>query len=148
MSESTNKMAQAAGIYDKMTPGQQAEVRRGALSRPFWEIVHHVEGSAVTDATAKKWQALCRVIATADFASEPSFGRALSEAGLSEQRFAKLLEAREEQLPRLLRSAAQQLAAAGQPANLQGAYWLLFSSSESTRIRIAQDFFQTNSDDE
>jgi len=143
-----NKMAQAAGIYQEMSRGQQAEVRRGALSRPFWEIVHHVEGSSVTDATVKKWQALCRVIATAEFAFEPSFGRALSRADLSEQRFAKLLEAREEQLPRLLRSAAQQLAAAGQPANLQGAYWLLFSSSESTRIRIAQDFFQTDLNNE
>lgn len=143
-----NKMAQASGIYSEMSNGQQADVQRGKLTRPFWEIVHHVEGGSISPKTARRWQALMPVIASVSFASKPSFGRALSLAGMSEQRFAKLLEAREEQLPRLLRAAARQLASASQPANLKGAYWLLFSDSEDTRIRLAQDFFHTSPDDE
>lgn len=141
-------MARASGIYNEMSAGRQAQLRRGTLSRPFWELVSHVEGDDVSPTTVQKWQALCPVLATVKFASEPSLGCALSRVGFSEHRFAKLLDARPEQLPRLLRAAAQQLASAGQPANLQGAYWLLFSDKESTRIRIAQDFFQNTPDNE
>jgi CRISPR system Cascade subunit CasB len=142
-----NKMAQAAGIVRKMKAGDRAEVRRGKPTRPLWEIIHHIHGLPVSPSVVETWQALGYPLATATFARSPRFGAALKQAGFSEARFARLLDADRETLPSLLRAAARQLASANQPANLEGARLLLaHPESREIRLRIAQDYYKPSSE--
>ena len=74
-------------------------------------------------------------------------GQALAEAGWSETRFVRLLEADDETLPVLLRRMAQYLASKQQPANWDDVRQLLFVQSgeaaEDVRLRIARPYYRT-----
>ena len=78
---------------------------------------------------------------------EVSLGRALAEAGWSETRFVRLLEADDETLPVLLRRMAQYLASKQQPANWDDVRQLLFVQSgeaaEDVRLRVARPYYRT-----
>lgn len=76
-------------------------------------------------------------------------GQALAEAGWSETRFVRLLEANEDTLPVLLRRMAQYLASKQQPANWDDVRRLLFSrenpfeDAEDIRLGIARPYYRT-----
>ena len=74
-------------------------------------------------------------------------GQALAEAGWSEPRFVRLLEADDETLPVLLRRMAQYLASKQQPANWDDVRKLLFYQSgetaENIRLSIARPYYRT-----
>lgn len=74
-------------------------------------------------------------------------GRALAEAGWSELRFVKLMEARGETLEVHVRRMAQYLASKGQSANWVDVGWLLLGqdrdSAQETRLRISRSYYGT-----
>jgi len=74
-------------------------------------------------------------------------GRALAEAGWSETRFVRLLEAEGDTLPVLIRRMAQYLASKQQPANWDDVRKLLFYQSGDTaadiRLSIARPYYHT-----
>lgn len=78
---------------------------------------------------------------------EVPLGRALAEAGWSETRFVRLLEAGEDALPVLVRRMAQYLASKQQPANWDDVRRLLFvqfgEAAEEVRLRIARPYYRT-----
>ncbi|WP_103026593.1 type I-E CRISPR-associated protein Cse2/CasB [Salinibacter altiplanensis] len=75
------------------------------------------------------------------------FGQALAEAGWSETRFVRLMEADEDVLPVLIRRMAQYLASKQQAANWDDVRQLLFVQSgdaaEDVRLRIARPYYRT-----
>ena len=74
-------------------------------------------------------------------------GRALAEAGWSETRFVRLMEADEDTLPVLIRRMAQYLASKQQAADWDDVRQLLFVQSgnkaEGVRLRIARPYYRT-----
>ena len=74
-------------------------------------------------------------------------GRALAEAGWSETRFVRLMEADEDALPVLIRRMAQYLASKQQAANWDDVRQLLFDQfgdkAEGVRLRIARPYYRT-----
>jgi CRISPR system Cascade subunit CasB len=78
---------------------------------------------------------------------EVPLGEALAQAGWSEMRFVRLMEAGADALPVLVRRMAQYLASKEQPANWDDVRQLLFSVdrdySEDVRLRIARSYYRT-----
>jgi CRISPR system Cascade subunit CasB len=78
---------------------------------------------------------------------EVALGAALAQAGWSEMRFVRLMEAGADALPVLVRRMAQYLASKEQPANWDDVRQLLFSVdrdySEDVRLRIARSYYRT-----
>lgn len=78
---------------------------------------------------------------------EVSLGESLAQAGWSEMRFVRLMEAGADALPVLIRRMAQYLASKEQPANWDDVRQLLFSLdrdySEDVRLRIARSYYRT-----
>lgn len=74
-------------------------------------------------------------------------GRALAEAGWSETRFVRLMEADEDTLSVLIRRMAQYLASKQQAANWDDVRQLLFvqfgDAAEDVRLRIARPYYRT-----
>lgn len=137
-------MKRFSDFYQGLSNGDQAELRRGRLSEPFWRALDHIGKADAPPDRVQKWKVLFQLVALGGF-SETDFGKALYQADYSEARLNRLLEA-EEQLPDLLRRTARQLASADQPPNWDAARKLLFYEgeyAEKIRIRIAQDYYGT-----
>jgi CRISPR type I-E-associated protein CasB/Cse2 len=135
-------------FYQGLSNGEQAELRRGRLSEPFWRGLNQIGEADASPERVQKWRVLFQLVALGGY-SETDFGRALYQADYSEARLNRLLEA-DEQLPDLLRRTARQLASADQPANWDAARKLLFYKgeyAEQIRIRIAQDYYGTRFND-
>ncbi|MFB6274478.1 MAG: type I-E CRISPR-associated protein Cse2/CasB [Salinibacter sp.] len=139
---------QFSRFYEKMSNGDQAEVRRGRLSEPFWRSLNHIGEADAPHDRIRKWLVLFQLVAIGGY-SRVDFGEALYRADYSEARLTRLLEA-DEQLPDLLRRTARQLASADQPANWGTARKLLFyegEHAERVRTEIAQQYYGTRFQD-
>ncbi|WP_251961119.1 type I-E CRISPR-associated protein Cse2/CasB [Salinibacter ruber] len=143
-----NPIEQFSTFYEKMSNGDQAEVRRGRLSEPFWRALHHIGEAEAPSDRIQQWRVLFQLVAIGGY-SRVDFGKALYQANYSEARLTRLLEA-DEQLADILRRTARQLASADQPANWDAARKLLFYNgdhAERVRIEIAQQYFGTRFQD-
>jgi len=128
-------------IYQSLSKGEQAELRRGQPSAPFWRMLTHIGKADASTEKLRKWRLLIQLITIADYDSTP-FGFALQEADYSEARLKRLLEAGDDQLPGLLRRTAKQLQSAGQGANWNTARRLLFGyDREDVRLQIAKEYY-------
>jgi CRISPR system Cascade subunit CasB len=154
---------------ESLSRGDLAELRRISLRAPvtpaLWRILHHFEiheapyasSEEEQDEYERKWAVLLMGMAhcagdhnpeTTTGLHDPDtpFGQALAEAGWSELRFVRLLEANSEQLGTQLRRVAQFLSSEQQPADWEGAYWLLFgdgNTAERTRLRMSRSYYGT-----
>lgn len=140
-------------MYERLGNADQAELRRGLPSEPFWRMLSYIGRDDPHEDDLPKWRILIQCVAIAGYSST-SFGVALKEAGYSKARLKRLLEADDEQLPTLLRRTAKQLRSAGQSANWNAARKLLFydgDNAEKARLRIAQQYYtyttHSNQDD-
>lgn len=152
---------QLVSAIGRLGPGELAQLRRGEPTDParpaFWRLLFAVvepaglvaaaEGDR-RDADEKAWSVLCWAIATvgADQANGYGLGRALRRAGVSELRFARLLNGSPEQLPDLIRGVVGQLASKGEPLAATDLARLLglggaSQDSEGVRRDIARDYF-------
>jgi CRISPR system Cascade subunit CasB len=132
-----------------MSPGAQAEVRRGMPSEPFWRMLAAINREKEREEKLHKWRLLIQCVAIADYESMP-FGVALQKADYSEARLKRLLEADEDLLPGILRRTAKQLRSAGYTGNWDTIRKLLFfrgDGAESIRLQLAQEYYtyDTNS---
>lgn len=150
----------------RLSNGDIAELRRISPRAPItpalWRVLHHLEIADAPSATSEKGQAdyerkwavlLMGMAHCAGLHSDRkmddrhvSFGRALAEAGWSEQRFVQLLETPPDRLGVQVRRVAQFLAAKNQRADWSGVYWLLFlkdKKAEETRLRLARSYYGT-----
>ena len=136
-------------MYDGMSPGAQAEVRRGTPSEPFWRMLAVIDREEERDERLRKWQVLIQCVAIAGY-EDMKFGVALQKADYSEARFKRLLEADDALLPGILRRTAKQLKSAGHTGNWDTIRKLLFftgDGAESIRLQLAQEYYtyDTNS---
>jgi len=136
-------------MYDGMSPGAQAEVRRGTPSEPFWRMLAVIDREEERDERLRKWQVLIQCVAIAGY-EDMKFGVALQKADYSEARFKRLLEADDDLLPGILRRTAKQLKSAGHTGNWDTIRKLLFftgDGAESIRLQLAQEYYtyDTNS---
>ena len=135
-------------MYEKLGNGEQAELRRGLPSEPFWRMLSHIGRDDPYKDDLPKWRILIQCVAIAGYSSVP-FGVALKEAGYSKARLKRLLEADDEQLPTLLRRTAKQLRSADQKANWNTIRRLLFDyegEAEEMRLQIAQEYYTYDTD--
>lgn len=161
--------AEGDSYVESLSRGDLAELRRTSLRAPvtpaLWRILHHFEiheapyasSEEGQDEYERKWAVLLMALAHCAGVNDPErptglhdpetpFGQALAEAEWSELRFVRLLEADPEQLGTQLRRVAQFLASEQQPADWEGAYWLLFGDgeiAERTRLRMSRSYYGT-----
>ena len=138
--------------------GEQAALRRTSPDRPvtpaLWKVLLALDqGEAPDWIRQKKWEQRWAILLMGmahcaglhDY--DMPLGQALAEAGWSEVRFVRLMEADEETLPTLVRRMAQYLASKQQPANWDDVRRLLFSQgsdyAEDVRLRIARSYYRT-----
>lgn len=129
--------------YEDLSPGEQAELRRGLPSEPFWHLLSRIGKEDAHKDDLRTWRLLIQCIAIAGYSST-AFGVALKKAGYSSARLKRLLEADEDQLPTLLRRTAKQLKSADQKANWNTIRRLLFDykgEAEEMRLQIAQEYY-------
>lgn len=135
-------------MYERLGNGEQAELRRGLPSEPFWRMLGHIGRDDPHKGDLPKWRVLIQCVAIAGYSSTP-FGVALKEAGYSKARLKRLLEADDDQLPTLLRRTAKQLRSADQKANWNTIRRLLFDyegEAEEMRLQIAQEYYTYDAD--
>lgn len=135
-------------MYEQLGNGDQAELRRGLPSEPFWRMLTYIGKGDPCEDDLPKWRTLIRCVAIAGYEDTP-FGVALREAGYSEARLKRLLEADPDQLPTLLRRTAKQLKSANQKANWNTIRRLIFDyegEAEDVRLRIAQQYYTYSTD--
>jgi CRISPR system Cascade subunit CasB len=149
MPQADNLTHALANMYDGMSPGAQAEVRRGTPSEPFWRMLAVIDREEERDERLRKWQVLIQCVAIAGY-EDMKFGVALQKADYSEARFKRLLEADDDLLPGILRRTAKQLKSAGHTGNWDTIRKLLFftgDGAESIRLQLAQEYYtyDTNS---
>jgi len=138
--------------------GTLAELRRVSPQKPFtpslWKLLLDLDeaepwGGLSQEtyerrmATLAMGMAYCAGLHT----YKTPLGQALAEAGWSELRFVRLMEARGKTLEALIRRMAQYLASKSQPANWVDIGWLLlgqdWSTADETRLRIARSYYGT-----
>lgn len=130
-------------IYERLSTGDQAELRRGLPSEPFWRLLGYIGKDDAPPDDLRKWRLLIQCVAIGHYAHTP-FGVALRRADYSDARLKRLLEADDDLLPGILRRTARQLRSANQPANWNAARKLLFYTgehAENARLKIAQEFY-------
>jgi CRISPR system Cascade subunit CasB len=137
-----------------ISTGDLAELRRINPEKPYtpalWKILfHHVpDHDQLSPSRERRWAILLQAMATCVGLHEPSidFGAALAEAGWSELRFVRLMEARGDSLDKQLRRLAKYLASKNQEANWADAAWLLFvqegQHAKNTRQLIARSYYR------
>ncbi len=136
-------------MYNSFSRGDQAELRRGRPSEPFWRLLSHIRKEDVPPDALRKWRLLVQLVAIGGYSSTP-FGLALKQANYSEARLQRLLEADDDQLPGILRRTAKQLRSAKEPANWNTIRRLLFygeGEAERVRLQIAQEYYTYTSTD-
>lgn len=137
-----------------ISTGDLAQLRRIDPDEPYtpalWRILleYVPDDDKLSGERERRWAILLMAMATCAGLHDPStdFGTALAEAGWSELRFVRLLEARGDSLDKQLRRLAQYLASKDQPANWADAAWLLFvqegEHAADTRQRIARSYYR------
>lgn len=156
-------VGRAAGLLDPeneqgLSNADQAALRRIDLDTPvtptLWKVLFDLGQDEAPDGFAQttweqRWATLlmCMAHCAGLHDYDVPFGQALAEAGWSETRFVRLVEAGEDTLPVLLRRMAQYLASKQQPANWEQARQLLFVQSgdaaEDVRLRVARLYYRT-----
>jgi CRISPR system Cascade subunit CasB len=158
MNRAIGKIAKRMEPDGTMSTGDQAELRRISPENPYtpalWKRLFEYDleddwlglGQEVYErrmATLLMGMAHC----AGHHNYNVSLGTALAEAGWSELRFVRLMEARGETLETLLRRLAQYLASKGQDANWADVAWLLLrqegDNAERTRLGIARQYYGT-----
>jgi CRISPR system Cascade subunit CasB len=137
-------------IYEKLGNGEQAELRRGLPSEPFWRMLAYIGKEDAHPNDLWKWRVLIQCIAISGYSDTP-FGIALQKADYSEARLKRLLEADDDLLPGILRRTAKQLKSADETGNWNAIRRLLFDydgkDAERVRLQIAQQFYTNTYDD-
>lgn len=144
MPKSENQTEALYDVYTNMRSGEQAELRRGTPGEPFWRLLSSIDKADAHTDDLPKWQLIIQCIAISGY-SDTRFGKALKQAGYSQARLKRLLEADDDMLDGILRRTARQLKSANQKANWNDIRRLLFDykgkDAERMRLRIAQDYY-------
>ncbi|MBU0553052.1 type I-E CRISPR-associated protein Cse2/CasB [Myxococcota bacterium] len=135
-----------AGPFSK---AELAELRRMNPDSPggiaFWRTFHRLinpEGDPSSAASERAWMILLSGMAHHAMHNDGMpLGQALFAAGVSEQRFVKLLEARDEALLDQVLVTARYLRAKNQPMNWGEMARLVFDDRPELRQRIAKSYF-------
>lgn len=137
-----------------ISTGDLAELRRVDPSSPFtpalWKILLNfvADHDKLSPEQERRWAMLLMAMGTCAglHDSNTPFGKALAQAGWSELRFVRLMEARGDSLTKEVRRLAQYLASKNQSADWSDAAWLLFvqdgDKAEDIRQNIARDYYK------
>jgi CRISPR system Cascade subunit CasB len=126
------------------------------ITPALWRVLSHTKQLApdgMRDRQKERWERRWGVLVSG-MAHVPNLhryevplGQALAEAGWSQMRFVRLMEADPETLPVLLRRMAKYLASKEQPANWDDVRRLLFTTdadrAESVRLGISRSYYRT-----
>ncbi|MFW6053278.1 MAG: type I-E CRISPR-associated protein Cse2/CasB [Persicimonas sp.] len=137
-----------------ISKGDLAELRRIDPAEPFtpalWKVLleYVPDHDKLSAEQERRWAILLMAMATCAglHDSDTAFGKALAEAGWSELRFVRLMEARGDNLVKEIRRLAQYLASKNQPADWTDAAWLLFvqrgDAASDIRQSIARAYYK------
>ena len=103
------------------------------------------ESGKLRDDREHQWGVIVAAMANAKgFLASVPFGEALARAGVAEMRVLRLLEARAEQLPSLVRTLVHQLVQKGQPFDPNDLANLVLAPDDdrAPRRKIAQSFYR------
>lgn len=156
LNRAVGKIAGRMGPDGGMSNGDIAELRRISSENPFtpalWKVLfdYDLENAWLgldQDAYERRMATLLMGMAHCaglhDYGTP--LGKALAEAGWSELRFVRLMEARGETLESLIRRLAQYLSSKGQPANWVDVAWLLLQQegdkAGEQRLRISRKYY-------
>lgn len=146
---------------DRLGTGPLALLRRlkptGNLSEPTLHrlLWRHVPDAWLAEEGLRRWGLLVHAIAIAApdlHRGRGGLGRALHAAGYSEGRFARLMDARAEDLPDVVPRLVRFLVAKGQALDPVGLTYFVLGvaaggdSAEKQRERIARDYFRAERD--
>jgi CRISPR system Cascade subunit CasB len=146
----------------RLSNGDIAKLRRISPRAPItpalWRVLHYLDIAEAPqgqdqDKYERKWAVLLMGMAHCAGMHDGrrredriSFGRALAEAGWSEQRFVRLLETPPDRLGVRIRRVAQFLSSKRQHADWKGVYYLLFmeeDKAKDTRLYMARSYYGT-----
>lgn len=147
----TSHTTQLYNRYVELSPGEQAELRRGTIGAPFWRLLHIIGKHNAHKDDLRKWRLIIQCIAIAGHSKETPLGHTLDRAGYSEARLKRLLEADDDLLPGILRRTARQLKSSGHAGNWNIIRRILFDykgDGDDARLELAQQYFTHTSDDE
>jgi CRISPR system Cascade subunit CasB len=142
-----------------LSSGERATLRRVDPECPvtpaLWRVLgqtHQLAPDGLTEEQKRRWERRwgLLILGMAHVPGlhryEVPLGAALAQAGWSEMRFVRLMEADAKALPVLIRRMAQYLASKEQPANWDDVRQLLFSVDrdygEDVRLRIARSYYR------
>ena len=137
-----------------ISTGDLAELRRIDPEEPFtpalWKVLlkYVPDDDRLSEEQERQWAILLMAMAHCVGLHKPgaSFGAALAEAGWSELRFVRLMEAEGDHLVKQIRRLAKYLSSKNQEADWSDAAWLLFvqEGKKATKIRqnIARDYYK------
>jgi CRISPR system Cascade subunit CasB len=156
IAQTVGKMANIIKTEGRISTGDLAELRRISPDKPFtpalWKLLICIDAQQPVGglkestyerrmATLAMGMAFCARL----HGYQMPLGRALANAGWSELRFVRLMEARGEKLEVHIRRMAQYLASKSQAANWTDVAWLLlgqdWSTAEETRLRISRSYY-------
>lgn len=147
----TSHTTQLYDRYVELSSGEQAELRRGTTAAPFWQLLRTIGKHNAHKDDLRNWLLLIQCIAIAGHSKKPSLGNALKQAGYSEARLKRLLEADDDLLPGILRRTARQLKSSGHTGDWNIIRRILFDykgEGDDARLQLAQDYFTYTPDDE
>jgi len=142
---------------DRLTTEDIEALRGLSLDAPDERLLHRVlRPLGLVDSPGwieqrqwnRKWAALLKGMAICAGLHDPTvpLGEALARTDWPEERFTRMMEARNGQLPTFIEWAARHLAGEKQAVNWDDVRRLLFKSGDHAkqlRLRIANDYFRT-----
>ncbi len=159
MSDDTPTLSSVVGsmafqIEHRFGAGDVANLRRasGAWSPAFWRLLFECvpEKWRTTSSQESRWATVAAMLATCVGLHVPQSraGQALAEAGWSELRLVRLLEARGDQLEPMIRQVAQYLASKQQRCNFTDIAALVIyqddakPAAEDARMAVARNYYR------
>lgn len=150
-------VAKFRSILDHLDPGTLAALRRANSASPppaFYRVAvtvldehlaHFAESGPRRDEIESQWTVIVSAMASAQgFLASVPLGEALANAGVTEMRFRRLLEASSAQLPELVRNVVHQLVQKGQPFDPNDLADLILARDDdrSPRRKLARSYYR------
>lgn len=140
-----NKVFRLAKEIGRLPTGPNAQLRRGEITGEFWIMLSKIGEANSHLASLERWHTLAQCIALAGQDST-DLGAALRQAGLSDARMTRLLEAQQDALPSMFLRIARRMRSQNVSADWTRAFTLMATDTKKPRYRVARAYYLPDSD--